>query len=262
MNLRLEGKSAMVCGSTQGIGEATAHVLAGMGASVILFARNKEKLQRTAESLPQSGDQQHRYLVADFNQSAEVEQALNDWIGRGGRADILINNSGGPPGGPAIGAGPDEYRTAFERHLIVSQLITSVLVPGMKEHKFGRIVNIISTSVKAPIPGLGVSNTIRGAVANWAKTISMELGPFGITVNNILPGATMTGRLQSIIEKKAGEAGQTVEQVSESMKREIPARRFAEPEEVAMAAAFLCTTEAGYINGINLPVDGGRLPNL
>ena len=262
MNLTLEGKRALVCGSSQGIGQAIAMELAQMGASITLFARNAEKLREVKQELPSGDDQDHEFLVADFNDASAVKTALTDYLSMGRRIDILINNSGGPPGGPASEAKLEEFRLAFERHVIVSQLITGLVLEGMKENGFGRIINIISTSVKAPIPGLGVSNTIRGAVANWAKTLSIELGPSGITVNNVLPGATMTGRLQSIIESKAEKQGITVEQVEQGMMAEIPARRFAEPGEVAIAAAFLCSIEAGYINGINLPVDGGRLPNL
>jgi len=132
------------------------------------------------------------------------------------------------------------------------------VLPGMKRAGYGRIINIISTSVKQPIPGLGVSNTIRGAVANWAKTLAGELGPFGITVNNVLPGATCTARLDALIEGKAKKAGVTVAEIGEQMKAAIPARRFAQPEELACAVAFLASPSAGYINGINLPVDGGR----
>lgn len=262
MNFTLQGKRALVCGSTQGIGRAAAGVLAEMGASVTLFARDEERLREVRAALASGDGQQHNFLVADFNKAGQVAAVLDEWIGEGGRAEILINNSGGPPGGLASEADPEAYRIAFERHLIAGQEITSRLIPGMKESGFGRIVNIISTSVKAPLPGLGVSNTIRGAVANWAKTLSLELGPYGITVNNVLPGATLTGRLESIIKKKADNSGLPVSAIEEQMKQEIPAGRFASPREVAMAAAFLCTEEAGYINGINLPVDGGRLPNL
>jgi 3-oxoacyl-[acyl-carrier protein] reductase len=262
MNLNLNGKRALVCGSTQGIGLAIAEVLAEMGATITLFARNQDKLREVRDSLPATQGQSHDYLVADFNHTEEVIKEVDAYLETGKAFDILINNSGGPPGGPASEADPDEFRIAFERHLLVNQLLVSRLIPRMKENNFGRIVNIISTSVKAPIPGLGVSNTIRGAVANWAKTLSLELGVFGITVNNVLPGATMTGRLESIIENKAKKEGVTVETIRHGMMQEIPARRFAESKEIAIAAAFLCTKEAGYINGINLPVDGGRLPNL
>ncbi len=262
MNLTLEGKRALVCGSSQGIGQAIAEALADMGASVTLFARNEEKLREVQQGLSSDHGKDHDFLVADFNDAEAVDKVLSDYLSKGRRIDILINNSGGPPGGLASEADVDEFRLAFERHVVVSQLITGHVLTGMKENNFGRIINIISTSVKAPIPGLGVSNTIRGAVANWAKTLSIELGPYGITVNNVLPGATMTGRLNSIIRNKAEKQGTTVEEVEKEMMAEIPSRLFAQPIEVAVAAAFLCSTEAAYINGINLPVDGGRLPNL
>ncbi len=262
MNLTVKGKRALVCGSTQGIGKATAEVLAASGAGIVLFARDEEKLKATAASLPAADGLSHDYLVADFNNPGEVQEVLSGYLKNNPAIDLLINNSGGPPGGPANEADPEEFRIAFERHVISSQVITKLVIPGMRENNFGRIINIISTSVKAPIPGLGVSNTIRGAVANWSKTLSVELGPFGITVNNVLPGATMTGRLQSIIDRNAEKKGVTSDEISEQMMKEIPAGRFAAPEEVAYAVVYLCSEEAAYINGINLPVDGGRLPSL
>jgi 3-oxoacyl-[acyl-carrier protein] reductase len=262
MNLKLEGKKALVCGSTQGIGKAVAMELADMGATITLFARNEEKLQEVKMELSNLAGQEHGYLMADFNDSEQVVSVLGEFIQKGNALDILINNTGGPPGGPASEAKPEEFIIAFRRHLIVNQRLVQLVLPGMTEGNFGRIVNIISTSVKAPIPGLGVSNTIRGAVANWAKTLSVELGPLGITVNNVLPGATMTSRLESIIETKAKKKQVQPTVVINEMLEEIPAGRFAEPREIAWAVAFLCTAEAAYINGINLPVDGGRLPNL
>lgn len=171
---------------------------------------------------------------------------------------ILVNNTGGPPGGPIIDADTDEFLTAFNMHLVNNHQLTQAVVPYMKEAKYGRIINIISTSVKQPLNGLGVSNTIRGAVASWAKTMANELGQFGITVNNVLPGSTNTGRITSIIESRAQKSGRSQEEVKQEMEAEIPARRFAEPAEVAAAAAFLASPAAAYINGINVPVDGGR----
>ena len=172
--------------------------------------------------------------------------------------DILINNTGGPSPGPAHEADTAAFLAAFTQHLIGFQTIVRAVVPGMKARKHGRIVNVISTSVKQPLPNLGVSNTIRGAVANWGKTLATELGPFNITVNNVLPGATSTDRLKAIIQAKASRTGSTEEEVRTEMLAEIPLRRFAEPAEIAAAVAFLAGPTAAYINGINLPVDGGR----
>ncbi len=262
MDLNLKGKRALVCGSTQGIGKATAIELANLGASVTLLARNQEALEETKADLFSSSGQQHEVLVADFAKPDNLRQALADHVDVNNPYHILVNNTGGPPGGLAIDAELEAFRIAFNQHLICNQILVQSLAEGMKKEGYGRIINVISTSVKAPIPGLGVSNTIRGAVANWSKTLSNELGQFGVTVNNVLPGATATQRLTSIIENKANKAAKSVDEMEMEMKSEIPARRFADAGEVASAIAFLATPSAGYINGINLPVDGGRTASL
>lgn len=261
MDLNLKGKAAMVAGSTQGIGKAIAIELANLGASVTLLARNEEKLKEVKADLFHASGQNHQYLVADFDQPQKLKHLLEEHI-EANQYHILVNNTGGPPAGQAIDADLESFRIAFNQHLICNQILAQALVPNMRKASYGRIINVISTSVKAPIPGLGVSNTIRGAVGNWSKTLATELGPYGITVNNILPGATATQRLTSIIENKAKKLGKTKDEVEEEMKHEIPARRFASPEEVAAAAAFLASPAAAYINGINVPVDGGRTPSL
>lgn len=257
MDISLAGKKAFVCGATAGIGEAVAIELASLGASVTLVARNEDKLKNTLRNLAVEGEQKHDYLVADFSNPQNLEHVLKEYTSN---VHILVNNTGGPPPGPAHIAAPEDYLQAFKQHLICNQLLVKHLLEGMKKNQYGRIINIISTSVKAPLDNLGVSNTIRGAVANWAKTLANELGPFNITVNNVLPGATKTGRLASIIERKAGNSSK--EEVENNMKQNIPARRFGEPQELAAAVAFLAGPSAGYINGINLPVDGGRTPSL
>jgi len=261
MNLDLTGKRAMVCGSTQGIGRAAAEELAKMGAEVILVARNEEKLKAEVAKLPGTGGN-HSYLSADFSNPSALSAALTEFVANEKPVHILINNTGGPAGGLAIDADPEAYRMAFNQHLIANQLLAQAMVPGMKEAGFGRIVNVISTSVKAPLNGLGVSNTIRGAVGNWSKTLANELGQFNITVNNVLPGATNTARLQSIAENKATQTGKSSEEVLAAMASIVPMKRVAEPEEVANAIAFLASPAASYINGINIPVDGGRTPCL
>ncbi|MDE0771648.1 MAG: SDR family oxidoreductase [Salibacteraceae bacterium] len=263
MNLDLSGKSALVCGSTQGIGLAAAQELARMGASVTLLARNEEKLVAAVGSLNKDlGGQNHAYLVADFNHPDKLKSIIENHLKAGLQYNILINNTGGPTGGPAIDAGLDEFRIAFNQHLVCNQVMAQALVGGMKNLGYGRIINVISTSVKIPLNGLGVSNTIRGAVANWAKTLANELGQFNITVNNVLPGATNTVRLSSIIENKAKKTGNTEDSILEGMKNQVPMKRVAEPEEVANAIAFLASPSASYINGINVPVDGGRTGSL
>ncbi|NOT74731.1 MAG: SDR family oxidoreductase [Cyclobacteriaceae bacterium] len=261
MNLDLTGKKALVCGSTQGIGKASAIELALLGASITLVARNEEKLKKTISELSTKAGQHHQYLVADFNFPEQLKMTIEKYASSTA-THILINNTGGPPGGPALSASLDEFTKAFSSHLLCGQILVQALAPGMKEAKYGRIINIISTSVKMPIRGLGVSNTIRGAVANWSKTLSLELAPFGITVNNVLPGASMTGRLESIIKDRAEKQNKTTEQITKEMIEEIPAGRISSSEEVAAAVAFLASPAAGYINGINVPVDGGRTGSL
>lgn len=259
MDIDLTGKKAIVCGSTQGIGLATANALAELGAEIILFSRNEEKLKKTVKSLATDKEQSHSYLVADFTHPVEVKETMDRFIESSAGAHILINNSGGPAAGKAIEAEAEEFRVAFNQHLISNQVITKTLVPFMIRENYGRIINIISTSVKEPISGIGVSNTIRGAVASWSKTLAGELGQYGITINNVLPGATLTGRLEAIFEAKSIKMGKEIEEIREETRKEIPLYRFAKPEEVANAIAFLSSPAAAYISGINLPVDGGRL---
>lgn len=258
MNLDLSKKTALVCGSTQGLGYASAAELALLGCNVVLMARNEDKLKEVLKTLDQTKEQQHQYLVADFSDVNAVKSSIDGFV-KNNPIHILVNNTGGPPGGAALAAKPEEFLSAFNNHLINNHNLTQAVVPGMKTAGFGRIINIISTSVKNPIAGLGVSNTIRAAVANWAKTLATELGPFGITVNNVLPGFTKTVRADYVISSKAKANNISEEEVMKQLVAEIPAGRIGRPEEFGAAVAFLCSPAAGYINGINLPVDGGRL---
>jgi len=259
MNLNLKGRNALVCGSTQGLGFASAVELALMGANVILMARNEDKLKDASARLDTSLGQTHRYLVADFSAAHNVQAAIDGFDTVETPIHILVNNTGGPAGGPAQSAKTEAFLEAFESHLLCNHILMQAVVPGMKIAGFGRIINIISTSVKIPLAGLGVSNTIRAAVANWSKTLATELGSFGITVNNVLPGFTKTVRADYVIEKKAKDSGKTEDEVLKDLVAEIPAGRIGQPEEFGAAVAFLCSPAAAYINGINLPVDGGRL---
>lgn len=262
MNLDLKNKRAIVCGSTQGIGKAVAMQLAAMGAHVTLVARNEPALKQTKAELPNNAQQLHSYLCVDFSDTNALKELLTSFIQRSGPVNILVNNTGGPPSGPIASAKTEEFLQAFNNHLICNHILTQACLEGMKNTGYGRVINIISTSVKQPLPNLGVSNTIRAAVANWAKTMANELGKFGITVNNVLPGATSTQRLANIIETKAAKNNLQNDVVKNEMLHEIPLGRFAEPSEIANAVAFLASPAAAYINGINLPVDGGRTGNL
>ena len=259
MNLNLEGRHALVCGGSRGIGRACAGALAGLGARVTVCARDETALAAVVKALPGAG---HGYLVADFADTGTLPQLLAAFVESRGPVGILVNNSGGPPSGLAHTAEPAAFRAAFEQHVIGNHAALSAVLPGMKEAGYGRVVNIISTSVKEPIPGLGVSNTIRGAVASWAKTLATELGPFGITVNNVLPGFTRTERLAALFEGKAKRQGCELADIEAEARRSVPLGRFAEPDEIANAVAFLASPAAGYINGVNLPVDGGRTGSL
>lgn len=258
MDLNLTGKTALVCGSTQGIGKAAAMELAALGASVVLLARSESSLKEVVQELPVRAGQQHQYVSADFSNPAQVSEAIHQYLAKGHRIHILVNNTGGPPGGPIVNATIEAFESAFRQHLECNHLLVQALVEGMKQEGYGRIINVISTSVKQPLKGLGVSNTIRAAVANWSKTLSVELAPFGITVNNVLPGATSTARLDSILGNRSKQTGLTYESIEKEMLHEIPAARFGKPEELGAAIAFLASPAAAYINGINLPVDGGR----
>ena len=258
----LRNKRALVCGSTQGIGHASAVAFAEAGASVVLLARDRTKLEIAAAALPAAAGVKHDILAADFADPAALRATVAGYLASHEPFHILVNNTGGPPPGPALEATEAAFLAAFTSHLLAGQALVQTVVPGMRTLGYGRIISIVSTSVREPIRGLGVSNTIRAAVAGWAKTLSKELGPSGITVNNVLPGSTRTGRLQAVIANRAAAAGTGTEAIERAMMEEIPLGRFAEPEEVAAVVTFLASPAAGYVTGVSLPVDGGRLASI
>ncbi len=261
MNLTLEGRNAIICGSSQGIGLAIARELALMGANCCLFARNEEKLRSALDSLHNSGRQKHEFYGIDFNDKVALQQLINK-ICSEKNIHILVNNSGGPASGAITEAKEDQFIQAFNQHLITAHVMTKAVINGMKKDGFGRIINIISTSVKIPLKNLGVSNTIRGAVASWAKTMANELGQFNITVNNVLPGFTKTERLETIVDNTASKKSLDKAEVEKQMMEEVPSKRFGEPFEVAAVAAFLASPAAAYVNGVSIPVDGGRTGSI
>lgn len=261
MDLNLTGKHALVCGASEGIGRATARELALLGADVTLLARRADALQACVADLPCRDGQQHGFIAADVAMH-DALRAQVQALAAGKAVHILVNNTGGPPGGSVHGADLAAFNDAFGKHLLANQTLVQAVLPGMQSAGWGRVVNVISTSVREPIVGLGVSNTIRGAVASWAKTLSREVAPQGITVNNVLPGYTETGRIEQIVRDRSTATGQTPDQILAAMRDTVPAGRFAKPEEIGGVIAFLCSPAAGYINGASLAVDGGRMQSI
>ena len=258
MQLNLNGRHALVCGASQGIGRATAEELAQLGANVTVLARNADKLKALAESLPRThAQQQHDWRSVDMQDTATLHSTVSSLVSAA-PVQILINNTGGPPGGPANSAEASAFESAFRQHVLAGQTLLQAVLPGMRAGQFGRLVNVISTSVKEPIAGLGVSNTIRAAVAAWAKTLSGELAADGITVNNVLPGYTRTARLDGLLSTQAKSSGRSEQDIASDMLATVPAKRFGEAAEVAAVIAFLCTPAAAYVNGVSIAVDGGR----
>lgn len=262
MDLNLSGRHALVCGASEGIGRATARELALLGASVTVLSRSADKLERVVSDLPLAADgQRHGFIAADVADTENLRSRVQALVAER-PVHVLINNTGGPPGGRAIDADAEAYLDAFRRHLLANQALARAVLPGMQAAGWGRMVNVISTSVYEPIPNLGVSNTIRGAVASWAKTLSRELAGDGITVNNVLPGYTRTGRLDQILGDRSKATGRSEDEVASGMLASVPAARFAEAHEVGSVIAFLCTPAAAYVTGQSIAVDGGRMQSI
>ena len=261
MDLNLSGKHALVCGASEGIGRAAAIELALLGADVTVLARREAALQAVVDALPNDGTQRHGLLVADIAATDALRDAVAT-LAASRPVHILINNTGGPPGGAAHAADIAAYLDAFNKHLIANHTLLQAVLPGMRAAHWGRIVNVISTSVYEPIPNLGVSNTIRGAVASWAKTLSRELGGDGITVNNVLPGYTRTQRLDQILADRSAATGKPQDEIAKGMLASVPVGRFADAGEIGGVIAFLCTQAAAYVNGQSLAVDGGRMQSI
>lgn len=261
MDLDLDGRHALVCGGSEGIGRATARELAALGAVVTVLSRREDALRDVVAGLEGGGARGHGYAVADGDDTAGLRAAVEAVVARR-PVHILVNNTGGPAGGSASEASLEAFEAAFRRHLLGGQAMLQAVLPGMREARWGRIVNVVSTSVREPIAGLGVSNTVRGAVASWAKTLSRELGGDGITVNNVLPGFTETGRIEQIVADRAAKTGESPAQVRAAMCASVPAGRFARAEETGGVIAFLCSPAAAYVNGVSLAVDGGRMASI
>jgi 3-oxoacyl-[acyl-carrier protein] reductase len=261
MNLSLNNKNAVICGSTQGIGLGAATVLAGLGANCILIARNEEALISTLKDLPTDQGQLHSYAVADFSRPDDVKTAIEKIVAQQ-KIEILVNNTGGPKPGPITAAGTGDFENAFSQHLVCNHILATAVLPGMISSGYGRIINVISTSVKTPLPGLGVSNTIRAAVASWAKTLAGEVGKHNITVNNVLPGFINTSRYKSIVTSRSVAEQVSEEAVEKELAETIPLKRIGTPEEIGNVIAFLASPAAAYVSGVSIPVDGGKTPSI
>ncbi len=257
----LSSRHALVCGASAGIGRAAALALAGLGADVTALARSRDALEALMPELERAGSPRARFVVADHDERKHLKTAVEGLIQREGPVSVLVNNSGGPPPGPILEASEDDFLAAFGRHLLANHLLVQLTLGGMRASGYGRIVNIISVSVREPLPGLGVSNTIRGAVASWSKTLSRELPP-GVTINNLLPGFTGTERLMSLRTKMAQQVGVSEETIQERWQSTIPEGRIGSPEELGAVIAFLASPAASYVRGVSLPVDGGRLQGI
>ena len=256
-------RRALVCGASAGIGAACAQALAQAGIEVIALSRTQSTLDAVVHSLPTlNSTRSHSSIAVDMSDLGALERAVQAELARGGPIDIFINNTGGPPAGPIANASCAEFLSAFQQHLLAGHTIATLLLPSMRSRQFGRIVSVISTSVKEPLKDLGVSNTVRAAVAAWAKTLAAEVAADGITVNNVLPGFTQTARLDAIISGRMKKSGNDINAVEAILKAEVPMRRFASSAETAAAVAFLASDAASYITGVNLPVDGGRTRSL
>ena len=256
MKIDLTGKKALVGGSSKGIGLGIANELANSGASVCLMARNESRLKEIVGQLPNSSN--HSYLVVDFSKFEEYKLKIEEYI-QNNHVDILVNNTQGPPAGNSLSKNIDSYQEAFD--LLFKSVVhtTSLVIPKMQKNKWGRIINVTSVSVKEPLNYLVLSNSIRSAVVAWAKSLSVDLGPDGITVNSILTGYFDTERIKELNKEKSKSLKITETEVLDKMKSLVPASRLGRPEEYGYLVSFLSSDKAAYINGASIPIDGGLL---
>ena len=261
MNITLEGKKALVGGSSAGIGKAIAIQLAKSGASVTLMSRSEDKLKAIVDELPASNGQKHQYLKVDFTNFDSFKSIISEYF-KSNSVDILVNNTQGPPAGSALNKSIDDYQAAFDLLFKTVVYTTELALENMRANKFGRIINVSSVSVKEPLSYLVLSNSIRSAVTAWAKSLTMDVGLDNITINNTLTGYFNTERIEEIIRRKSKEIGVSEAEVRGNMESEVSVKRMGDPEEYANLVTFLASDKAGYISGINIPIDGGRLKSL
>ena len=258
MDLRLNGKIALVSASSRGIGKAVAKELAKEGCKIVICARNKDELNATKKEIETETNSEVVAVIADIRKQTDIENVVNAAVNTFGRIDILVNNSGGPPPGFFLELDDKAWYNAIDLLLMSTIRFTRLVLPGMQKRKWGRIINLTSFAVKQPVDNLTLSNSIRLAIIGFAKTLSNQVAKDNITVNNITQGLTLTERVKQLAQSIAESKRIEVEDVFNNWKQEIPVKRLAEPDEIAAVIAFLASERASFINGATIQIDGGQ----
>ena len=261
MRIDLDGKKALVGGSTGGIGKAIAIELSKCGADVTLMARDKEKLKKTINELSKNENSNHNYIEVDFNNFNDLKIVTKDFFKKN-TIDILINNTQGPPAGGSLEKNVTDYQNSFDLLFKTHVWITSLALKGMTLKKWGRIINVASISVKEPLNYLVLSNSMRAALVTWAKSLSIDVAKNSITVNNILTGYFDTDRIQKLNSEKAKKMKIKPSEVRKAMENMVPMNRIGDPVEYAYLVCFLASNFSSYITGANIPIDGGLIKSL
>ena len=261
MNISLKSKRALVGGSSKGLGNAVAKQLARSGATVTLLSNNEQRLINTVNDLKEQTGLNHDYLVVDYNNFEEYQKKIEEYL-LVNPIDILINNTQGPRGGDVMNVSIEDYQKSFDLLFKSVVITTMIALKNMKKNKWGRIINMASMSVKEPLQYLALSNSIRSALTTWGKTLSNDLGSYNITVNNILTGYFNTQRINQLNSEKAKKLNINIEEVYQSMKELVPLKRIGDPREFAYLITFLASDNAAYINGANIPIDGGLIRSM
>ena len=262
MDLGLRGKVALVSASSRGLGRAIAKELAAEGATLVLCARGEDALRETAESIRKSSGVTVVDVAADVSDPEGLGRVARTALEKFGRVDVLVTNSGGPPSAPFESLTPEMWEAAVRLLLTSAVGLARAVLPGMKERRWGRILNVTSIAVKQPIDGLMLSNSLRAAVTGFARTLANEVAPFNVTVNNLMPGYTRTDRVAQLARATGERSGKTAKDAFAKWESEIPMGRLGEPREFAALAAFLASERASYITGSSIAVDGGWIRSL